>query len=1356
MKFILSFLLVFLVQHSFTTAQAQGVVADLKPWQTWVDYQQEFYRCPFFYNNNKQLPSAHVCAWPSALSLAIDGKEAGFSMQWQVIEDSWVVLPGGYKSWPKRVVINNKNAAVQNHNQQPRVFLKKGTYSIKGEFSWSKRPQSLPLPDEIAAVLLSVDKKFINFPKIENHNLWLGEQLQNSKQQKNSTDISVNRLIIDDHPMTMFVNIELKISGAARMEKLGKIGTKQLQITAISGDLSSYVDKQGYLWAQLKPGNYSINLAFIIRNWASKISFQAIGDNWPRQEIWAYQDNKNIRLTEIKGVESINPKQVASQWSRVPNYLVNSGEVFEIVESKRGTLNQDGQFFLSRTIWLGFDGQTYRSQDIITGTKLGSWRLNAEDSYKLLNAKSGSENLLITVDEQKKQGLELRTPNVDLVVNAEFNKNKTTAITPWQTTFENIEARVYVPHGYLPLAASNVDMSRGLWLEKWKLWDIFIIMLITVFCYKAINASTAAVAFISLVLGYQEANMPVIAWINILVVMAIFSYKLTGKLRVFLRFYAILSVLGLLLVLLPFLISQVRLSLYPQLENVYQDYVSISKYDKSVQKLSKKRVREVKNYSQTYNNKMIQQTVQAASEPVADEEQAALVPTGSAIRNADVLNRYQSGAVLQAGKAIPQWHNNRIFLQWDGPIVPNQSYHLYIISPLVRVLWRLLLVVTSVLWLLFLLQKYQKSRPKSSPQAQADLPHSATILVLLLAIPSLGFSQSFPSQQLLDQLHARLYPPAVCKNNCATLDTLRLNINKSKLVMNLEYHAFESVIVPLPHSEDWRIMQLSANGKEISQRIKHNKVPWIRVNKGINHITLVAKLATQNKLAIVFPLLPNSINAAAEGWQIAGIDEKVLKNDTLQLISTQQQAQSSEKNKNTDIPPFVNIVRRLTFDDDWTVRTSVTRVAPVNGVINLAIPLLQGEHPTDTVKINEKNQLELSLATTQNTFVWKSKLEKSSAIDLVAAANPSYLETWEVLASPQWNIAITGLPVVTPSNLRDQLDDYFVHIYKPHEGEKLHIKMSRPQAKKGKIVAIESIENIFAVGKRSTKTKTTIKYRATQGGKFQIHLHKLASINSVAYDGVNSNLSHNDGVVEVGFLPGSHRVEINWQLSNDLGFVYETPYISLENAIVNINQTAKVPRSRWLLYARSAGVGPAFLYWGELVFFTILAFFLAKLPFSLLKFWQWLVLGYAFGTVSWLPFGIVVAWLFFIGWKKQLKDDAINYKSILLQWFTVFFTLFTLVVFIGSIAYGLLSYPNMGIAGKASSSHYLQWYLDSYQGQVPSIKIYSLPLWFYKGLMLVWSIWLSFSLLNWLKITFKTLHKTKWWKKPQSQSPSQS
>ncbi|TDR23583.1 oligosaccharide repeat unit polymerase [Marinicella litoralis] len=1310
---------------------AAEVPPELAQWQDWVKHDQAFRDCPYFSNQKSGIKNNHVCAWPQTLKFNVDSNQAAFSMTWEVLADSWIPLPGDQASWPQQVLLNQQPAAIQKHNQEPRLWLTVGLHQVSGQFSWQTRPEKINIPAELSDISLTLDGVSVKFPVRENNALWLGEAFNEQQVEANNLDIEVNRLIIDGHPMTLFMAIDLRVSGVARSENLGRIMLPYLQITDVAGDLNAYVDQQGELWVQLKPGYSEVRISMNVNGWPDELEFKADGEHWPKQEIWAYQDNKNIRLTQIEGVTAINPEQSSSLWNQVPNYLVNEGDTFKIIEQKRGTLNQSEQLSLNRRAWLSFSGDVYRTKDNITGGKFGSWRLNADDNHRLLSASSHNETLLITESDTGHQGVELRKPEIDLQVDGEFSKEFLSQISGWQVNFDSVRTELYLPHGYMALATHNVDHSRNVWIEKWRLWDIFVVMLLTVLSFKVIGIKSALAAFVTLVLGYHGLNMPLYAWANLIVAIAIIAWLPKGRWLGLFQVYALLSVLGLLSVLLPHWVTQARLMIHPQLERSLPSPSSFAPTPAS----SVKKAKDLSQvYTQAYNT---QNAIQADM----IEEQGKITVTGSRIKRADTLNRYQADAVLQAGKGTPEWQYNSVSLFWDGPITADQSYQLVLLSPAMRVVWRLLLILSSVYWLLALLQKMRVSFKSNKTTPKAAL---GSMLLLLFASPLLA--DNFPPEHLLEQLKNRMYQPSVCAPHCAAIESVQAQAVDQQLEMNLRYHVLDDVLVPLPDSPDWYLTSVKVNQLAVSSRLKFQDKHWLSLQAGIHDVLITGVLANRNSISVRFPLKPGQVKVQSENWQFAGLDGQQLSSDTLQLIATIQ-AESNEQANATDIKPFVKVKRSLTFDDQWYIQTQVSRVAPQQGVINVTVPLVNQEFPTEKVQLDDHGAVMVSMGPNQFEFYWRSRLERVPHLQLIASESEQYIETWEVITSPQWHVNIAGVPLVASENMVDDADDYFVHVYMPRPGETLELDITRPKAVAGDVLSIDSSSNVYTLGKRTTKVETNIRYRATQGGHFDINLDPEAQVKKVTFDGIESNLINEDGVVAVSYLPGAHRVSIEWHVNQELGSLHHTPSINLNSHFSNLSQTIQVPRDRWLLWGHSAGVGPAFLYWGELLVFAVLAFFLARIKYSPLKFWQWLVLGCAFGTFSWLAFSVVASWLFFVGWKQDFNGFDSRAKRILLQWFSVFFTIGTIGVLIATVAYGLLSYPDMGVAGQNASSSTLYWYLDSGLDVLPNITLLSVHLWWYKLLILLWSIWISFAVINWLKCLFLSLNKEDWWPK---------
>ena len=66
----------------------------------------------------------------------------------------------------------------------------------------------------------------------------------------------------------------------------------------------------------------------------------------------------------------------------------------------------------------------------------------------------------------------------------------------------------------------------------------------------------------------------------------------------------------------------------------------------------------------------------------------------------------------------------------------------------------------------------------------------------------------------------------------------------------------------------------------------------------------------------------------------------------------------------------------------------------------------------------------------------------------------------------------------------------------------------------------------------------------------------------------------------------------------------------------------------------------------------------------------------------------------------------------------------------------------------------LNWYQDRIGAQMPEAWVLSLPLWSYRLLMLLWSLWLAFSLLKWLRWGWSCWSMGGWWRKPPPRKPA--
>ena len=139
--------------------------------------------------------------------------------------------------------------------------------------------------------------------------------------------------------------------------------------------------------------------------------------------------------------------------------------------------------------------------------------------------------------------------------------------------------------------------------------------------------------------------------------------------------------------------------------------------------------------------------------------------------------------------------------------------------------------------------------------------------------------------------------------------------------------------------------------------------------------------------------------------------------------------------------------------------------------------------------------------------------------------------------------------------------------------------------------------------------------------------------------------------------------------------------------------------------------------------------------------WQWVVLALGLTQVDWWAAALVVAWFFAFALRSKVVaelnvDDANRgrrWRFNLRQLALVALTLALFGVLFSVVEGGLLGQPDMQVVGNNSSYGQLNWYLDRAAAELQGAWILSLPILVYRGLMLLWALWLAWSLLAWLK-----------------------
>ena len=98
-------------------------------------------------------------------------------------------------------------------------------------------------------------------------------------------------------------------------------------------------------------------------------------------------------------------------------------------------------------------------------------------------------------------------------------------------------------------------------------------------------------------------------------------------------------------------------------------------------------------------------------------------------------------------------------------------------------------------------------------------------------------------------------------------------------------------------------------------------------------------------------------------------------------------------------------------------------------------------------------------------------------------------------------------------------------------------------------------------------------------------------------------------------------------------------------------------------------------------------------------------------------------------------------------------TFLALISLVYAISQGLLGHPNMNIIGNGSSRTLLRWYQDYGSGTSPSAWLLSIPMFWYRLAMLLWALWVSFTLIGIFRYNWRVFSDpVLWHQTPRKQS----
>lgn len=1309
------------VCSSTTSANSPTGAPDaLQTWQDWVIYHQRDLDCPVLFDSNER-----SCQWLGELTLNASEAGATFTQELEAYMQSRFRLPGDASLWPSDITLDGDAVpVVADDTGHPTVMLSPGTHRVAGRFSWTKAPKSLPINPNTGLIALRWNGESIDNPQRQQQQLSLGQPTQSTPEQQiqNKLDLTVVRRVQDGHPLIVETRIIIDVAGFQREVVLGKpLIDGLVPLTINSGELPAQLDNDGGLRVQVRPGRWQISILARSVEQTDQLTLSSQSAPWPEEEVWAYADSPQHRLSKIEGVIQIDPRQskLPQPWQRWPAYLINDGDTLTIDTVPSGDIaSTPDQLQLQRAIWLDFDGEGYSLRDQVRGKLQNSWRLEMGQPLELQSAQINQQpQFITTINNGQSNGIEVRQGNLDLRADLRFNADsRSLPANGWDIDFQSVAAVLNTPPGWLVLTVKGADNIPGAWLSRWTVYKVFLLLVTVLAIGKLWRWPWSLVALLAFIPLWLELS--VLAYVIIPVLVCTALVRLLpdkGAISHWLRFARIASLLILTVVIVPFMVQQARNSIFPQLDRQSQVY---TQYDERIQT----RAIEVQDgLSQDDANDRYSTTT-------SSDATASIAPKRK------VSTKIDPTLIAQTGEGLPDWQWKSTRLSWNGPVLRDQQLTLMLLSPAQVFLIRFaaLALLALLLWRFLDINSGKRGRWWLAPVAVAAMSGNA--------------QADFPPAPLLNELSERMRATSV-EAPRASINAMRLQLDDRSLKAELDIHALSDTAIPLPFDGE-RLLPLRVSRADSSDDAllftRDDGFLWVRVSEGIQTLEVEVYLENLDQFQMPMILPPHQVTVVSDEWTVRGLDKNNAPSSQLDFVRTQTEQDNATTIKPSVLPPFFKIDRELTLGTKWQLVTTISRQDSNNASERLSVPLLPGETVlSDGIEVANQTAIALFGASAKRVQ-WESVIEPISPLNLTAANLNNALEVWRLDAGTMWHVKLDGLQPIYQQNGGNSWQPN----WHPWPGDSISIDISRPNGVKGPSMNIQNSVLEWRPGSRVTEGVLRLNILSSQGTQHPISLPSGAQLQSVLINGQTQSTSTADNVVSLPIQPGTQNAEIRWRQEHPISYRWTTPSPNLNINHVNAKLSVQMPTDRWVIWLDGPRLGPAVVIWGLLIIMLFLAAALGeasrgRIPAGALT---WLFIGLGLSQITILAIIPIALWLYLLHIRAtkpvtSMKPQLFN----ALQFSIVIMTFIALTVLLQAVQTGLLGYPQMQIQGNGSSAHQFYWYQDRAGPNYPRARVVSVPLMFYRAIMLVWALWLAYTLIKWLQWGWQAFSRNDMW-----------
>jgi hypothetical protein len=863
---------------------------------------------------------------------------------------------------------------------------------------------------------------------------------------------------------------------------------------------------------------------------------------------------------------------------------------------------------------------------------------------------------------------------------------------------------------------------------------------------RVVSIGFGVLAFVALGVSYHEPDAPNVVWIALLVIVALLRVIPDGRARSIVRGAMYVTALALAVQAIPFAARNLREAIYPQLAQHDSSPTSYSLQREAAPAAPPPEAAGSVVESDTAAEKDEAPKAEPRAQIVAKRAGLALGGMAKNYATTPTEAKPQSedpDAVVQTGPGLPDWTWQSWQLSWSGPVQRDHQFELWIMPPrLTRSLAVLRVLLCALLAFALLRAGFRGPRPsKRFPSAPPVITTAIVLGCMLLA--SHAHAQ-FPDHALLEELHTRLTKPPACRPNCVAVSELELTVDGNGLRLRSEAHAQDRTSVRLPGPlAVWAPESVRIDGSDAHVIAFDDGFLHVRVTPGVHHIEARGPLPPQDTLTLRLGDAPAHVRVDHEGYDVVGVREDGSAEDSLELKRTLRKASAqADADEPVNLPAWLTLSRELDLGLEFRVHNTLHRETPTGSAVVVHVPLLPGESVNDARIQVDHGEAIATLAPDDVDLTFDSGLAQQKELDLFARGSGPYSEIWRVRCSSMWSCQ-TDTSLVPIARVES---GQAVSLFRPWPHEKVHLKIAKPQPAEGQSTTIDSARFSLQPGIRQTDARLDVAMRTSRGGAHTIALPEGARVRSLTIDGVERPVHNSGRSLRFTLQPGAAQIALTLELPLGMATVFQVPPIKLDTRVVNARVSVRLVHDRWLLLLRGPAWGPAILFWGYLLFAVFVAVLLGRVGMTPLKLHEWVLLALGLTQIDAFESLAVVGFFFLFALRERFTELP-PLRHNFMQLGLLLATLCAGSALFDAVEHGLLVQPDMQISGGGYDGSQLQWYVDHTDGSLPEPTMLTAPLWIYRALMLLWSLWLASRLLRWLPWAFRAFMAGGFWKR---------